>query len=186
MRLLVTTNARLYKSPDGLYYTPLVYGYDFFLRYFNVFEHVRLVAHTELCTNEQAKTMLLVSGPGLEVYEMPFPHGKIDYIKSYIHIQRKIKNCILGCDAALFRLPDQLAFQIFDKAHSIMPVAIEVTSDPLELYSLRGGRYPLRIFIKWLHYFSLRACCKKADCVSYVTNNYLQEVYPSRCKHTQI
>lgn len=180
MRLLVTTNARLYKAPNGLYYTPLVYGYEFFLRYLNIFEELRLVAHTESCSDDQAKKMLLVSGPRLEVYEMPFPHGKVEYIKSYNKIQRRVKLCLAGCDAALFRVPDQLAFQIFDSARRVMPVAVEVTSDPLELYSSKGGRYPLRLFIKWIQYFNLRSCCRNADCISYVTKKYLQEVYPSK------
>lgn len=181
MRLLVTTNGRIYRSPNGLYYTPLVYGYGFFQRYLNVFEKIRLVAHTEPCSEEKAKNMLLVSGPGLEVFEMPFPHGKIAYIKSAWKIQNMVKDCIKGCDAALFRIPDMLAFQIFPVArrHHI-PIALEVTSNPLVLHSARGGRHPFRLILKWHDYFAVRKCCKKADCVSYVTSSYLQKIYPSK------
>ena len=185
MRLLVTTNARLYKGPNGLYYTPLVYGYSFFQRYLHVFEEIRLVAHTEPCSEEKTNSMLLVSGLGVKVFEMPFPHGKIAYIKSAYIIGRKAKECIIGCDAALFRVPDPLAFQIFPKAkRAHIPIAIEVTSDPLELYSSTGGRYPLRLLIRWSHYWALRIICKKAEGVSYVTKSYLQSVYPSGIKST--
>lgn len=178
MRLLVTTNARLYKGPDSLYYTSLVYGYDFFKRYLSVFEEVLLVAHVE--KKEDVGGLLLVSGPHLSVYEVPFPRGKWNYFKAFGSIQRKVKHCADHCDAALFRVPDMLAFQIIPtirKRH--IPMAIEVTSDPLELYASKSGRYLVRPFMKWSHYFALRRCCRKADGVSYVTSHYLQKVYPS-------
>lgn len=180
MKLLVTTNGRLYKTPDNLYYTPLVYNYEFFKRYLAVFEQLRLVAHVEAASYEKVKNMLCVSGSNLEVFEMPFPHGKMEYLKSALIIQKKVCDSITGCDAALLRVPDPLAFQIFPKLKQMnVPVALEVTSDPLELYSSAGGKYPMRLFIKWSHYFALRRCCRKADCVSYVTKSYLQSVYPS-------
>lgn len=183
MRLLVTTNARLWKTENNQYFTPLVYGYDFFKRYLNVFDTIRLVAHVEKASDEDVKKMLLVSGPGLEVFEMPFPHGGKAYLKVAHMIGRLAKDCVKGCDAALFRVPDPLAFQIFPKARKAqMPIAIEVTSDPLELYSSKGGRYPLRLIIKWSHYWILKFCCRKANCVSYVTSTYLQSVYPSGIK----
>lgn len=178
MRLLVTTNARLYKGPNSLYYTSLVYGYDFFKRYLSVFEEVLLVAHVE--KKDDIEGLLLVSGPHLSVYEVPFPRGKWNYFKAFGSIQRRVKHCVDGCDAALFRVPDMLAFQIIPivRRHHI-PMAIEVTSDPLELYSIKSGRYLTRPLIKWSHYFILRRCCRKADGVSYVTNHYLQKVYPA-------
>ena len=180
MRLLITTNGRLYKGPDNRYYTPIVYGYDFFKTYLQVFEQVRLVAHVENASAESVKTMLWVNGPGVEVFEMPFPHGKWAYIKSALSIQKRANLAIDGCDAALFRIPDPLAFQIFPCCRRRkIPTAVEVTSDPLVLYSSLGGRYPLRLFIKWSHYWEMRYCCRKADGVSYVTASYLQSVYPS-------
>lgn len=180
MKLLVTTNGRLYKGPDNLYYTPLVYSYDFFKRYLAVFEQLRLVAHVESAPFDVVKDMLCVSGPHIEVFEMPFPHGKIEYLKSAVVIQNKVRDCIKGCDAAMLRVPDPLAFQIFPKLKLLkVPVAVEVTSDPLELYSSASGKYPMRLFVKWSHYFALRQCCRRADGVSYVTKTYLQSVYSS-------
>lgn len=187
MKLLVTTNGRLYKGPDNLYYTPLVYSYDFFKRYLTFFEQVRLVAHVEAAPFEIVNNMLCVSGPNLEVFEMPFPHGKMEYLKAAFSIQNKVRDCIKGCDAALLRVPDPLAFQIFPKLKQLkVPVAIEVTSDPLELYSSLSGKYPMRRFVKWSHFFALRQCCKKANGVSYVTKSYLQRVYPSHVSESDV
>lgn len=181
MRLLVTTHSRLYKGPDGLYYAPLVYDYDFFKRYLCVFEEIRIVAHVEDVSIEKAKTMLLVSGPHLEVFELPFPHGKWNYIKAVLAIQRRIASCYFGCDAALFRIPDIMAFQVFSTIRrKHIPIAVEVVADPLLLYGSQGGRYPFRLFLKWFEYWSQKKCCQKASCVSYVTNEYLQRVYPSK------
>lgn len=183
MRLLVTTHARLYKTPDGLYYAPLIYDYCFFKRYLRVFETVRIMAHVEGISNDEASKMLLVSGPNLEVAELPFPHGKWNYIKGAISIQKSIGCCFNGCDAVLFRLPDIMAFQAFIVARrKHIPIALEVVADPLVLYDAKGGRYPFRMFLKWFEYLAQRKCCEKADCVSFVTKYQLQKVYPTRIK----
>lgn len=184
MKLIVTTHDRFYKGPDGLYYSTSVYDYNFFLRYLRVFNEIRVVAHVERIEADKTKSMLLVSGPNLEVYELPFPHGKWNYIKSIWAIQRKIRKCYNGCDAAVLRIPDVMAFQVFFVlTRKRFPVAVEVVADPLELFSANGGKYPLRLFLKWFEYWSQRKCCQKADGVSYVTNNHLQAVYPARISY---
>ena len=116
MRLLVTTNARLYKTSDGKFWTNMVYDYKFFLRYLNIFEEVKLVAHVEEIWIKDTSNLVRVDGPGLSVYEVPFPHGKLEYIKMYFKIQKKLKNCFQDCDAAILRIPDQLAFQLDRKS----------------------------------------------------------------------
>ena len=54
MKLLVTTNGRLYEN-DGKYFCPLVYGYSFFDRYLNFFGQVKLVAHVKHVDSESVK-----------------------------------------------------------------------------------------------------------------------------------
>ena len=53
-----------------------------FLRYLSVFDEIRLVAHTRKCETKE-QNMLRVDGKNLSVYEVPFPHGKLQYIKMY-------------------------------------------------------------------------------------------------------
>ena len=44
MKLLVATDAHIFRMPDGSYWCKSIYGYDFWKRYLNVFEDVKIVA----------------------------------------------------------------------------------------------------------------------------------------------
>jgi glycosyltransferase involved in cell wall biosynthesis len=181
MRLLLTTNARLYKTDDGKYWTNLVYGYDFFLRYLSVFDEIRLVAHTEKCETKKTENMLRVDGENLNVYEVPFPHGKLQYIKMYRLISHFVKYCAEGCDAAILRIPDQLAFQVYPvlKKNKI-PVAVEVTSDSWDFFAPGSVKSILRPLLRFLWYINQRRICANADGTSYVTEFALQRRYPPK------
>lgn len=181
MRLLLTTNARLYKSEDGKYWTNLVYGYDFFLRYLYVFDEVRLVAHTQKCRAEDTENMLRVDGKNLEVYEVPFPHGKLQYLRMYRQISNAVKQSTVGCDAAILRIPDQLAFQIYPILEkNKIPIAVEVTSDSWEFFSPDSVKSVFRPFLRIYWHINQKKICANALGVSYVTKSALQRRYPPK------
>ena len=180
MKLAVTTNGRLYKTPEGHYYTQVVYRYDFFLRYLEVFEKVRLIAHCEEIGVKDVANMVRVDGPNLEIYEVPFPHGKIGYIKKYLAIKSALCRSLDSCDAALLRIPDELAFQLYaeiKKQH--LPLAVEVTSDPWMLFK-KGNTSDsfFRPFIRLHWHHMQKKICREANGTSYVTREYLQHRYP--------
>lgn len=179
MNLLVTTNARLYKAPGGKYWTPMVYGYSFFKRYLEVFENVILVAHCEECSTADNMNWLRVDGENLTVYEVPFPHGKTDYIKRYFQIKKVLKKIVGLCDAAILRIPDQLAFQIYPllQKHKV-PIGVEVTSDSWEFFDPRAMRGVLRPFLRIIWHINQKKICKKAVGTAYVTKFALQKRYP--------
>lgn len=178
MKLMLTTNGRLYKNSKNEYFTPMVYGYGFFKKYLEVFEEVRLVAHVEL-TDKDLTGMLRVDGQGLEIYDVAFPHGKIEYIKSYLTISRQLKAAPEECDAAIFRIPDQLAFQAMPKAKQAgLPIGVEVTSNSWEFFEKGAVRSALRPFIRRLWDWQQKKACKEADASCYVTQYAIQKRYP--------
>lgn len=179
MKLLLTTNARLYKTPDGKYWTPVAYGYEFFERYLSVFEEIRLVAHTKACTATNAVNMLRVEGAGMSIHEVPFPHGKMQYIKMYNSIRRAVKQSVGDCDAAILRIPDQLAFQIYpylEKNH--IPVGVEVTSDSWDFFAPGTAKSLARPFLRVLWHIQQKRICSRALGTAYVTQFALQKRYP--------
>ena len=180
MKLALTTNARLYKAPDNHYYTQVVYNYNFFQRYLNVFPIVKLIAHTEYVEQDTVIGMVQVDGPGLEIYEVPLPHGKIEYIKKYFVIKKALKQALNECDAAILRIPDELAFQLYNEiARAKIPLAVEVTSDPWVLYKKGNARNSIfRPFIRIHWHLMQKKICKMANGTSYVTQHYLQQRYP--------
>ena len=179
MKLIVTTNARLYKTADGAFWARMVYGYLFFQRYLRVFDEVILVAHCEESEDVDTVNCLRVDGPGLIVYEVPFPHGKIEYIKKYFKIRQTLKKIVKCCDAAILRIPDQLAFQLYSllKKRNI-PVAVEITSNSWEFFSPESLKGFFRPFLRVLWHVNQKHVCKTALGVSYVTKYALQKRYP--------
>ena len=179
MRIAVTTNGRLYKNKYDEYYTPIVYGYSFFQRYLRVFENVRLIAHVEAIPDQKTTNMLRVDGPGIEVFEVPFPHGKIDYLKKYFSIGQKTKIALKDCDACILRIPDQLGFQVFHAAKKAkLPIGVEVTSNSWEFFEKGFYTNSLRPFLRIIWDKEQKNACKKADATCYVTKRAIQRRYP--------
>ena len=176
MKALITTNGHLYKNQQGEYFTPIVYGYDFFRRYIDFFGEIRLVAHVGSIGQGEEKNMLKVDGPNLEVFEVVEPRGKWQYIKNYIKIKRQIKNVHNGCDVAILRIPDQLSFQVFDAIYKRIPIGVEVTTNSWRFFKNKGGF--LRPFLRLLWDLKEKRVCKLADATSYVTKFGLQKRYP--------
>ena len=184
MKLALTTNGRLYQTPDGRYFTDVVYGYDFFRRYLNVCESIRLIAHVKAIPVEQAAGMLRVDGDGLDIYPVPFPHGKIDYLRKYLAIQRRLSSALIGCDACLLRVPDQLAFQVFPLAKkALLPIGLEITASAWDFFEKGAIKSPLRPALRILWDRQEKRACRQADATCYVTREALQQRYPPTRDH---
>lgn len=180
MRILLTTNGRLYKTNSGHYYTPIVYGYDFFKRYLDIFSTVRLIAHVGTISEKDAQGMLRVDGTNLEIAEVPAPKGKLSYILEYHLITKAIRKNIAGCDAAILRIPDELAFQVYRviKRCSNIPIGIEITSNSWDFFSPGSTGGIFRPFLRH-HWDRLqKLVCKNADASCYVTRQAIQKRYP--------
>ena len=180
MKLLVTTNGRLFRTPDGIFYTPIVYDYVFFQRYLEIFDSVRLVAHvTEV--EKAAPDWLRVDGHKLEIFPVISPKGKIGYLKNYKAIRQSLKIAIIDCDAANLRIPDELAFQLYRiiRQYSKIPVGIEVTSNSWDFFSPGATKGFLRPILRRWWDFQQKRLCKEADASCYVTKEAIQKRYTS-------
>ncbi|MBR4721097.1 MAG: glycosyltransferase family 4 protein [Clostridia bacterium] len=179
MKLLVSSCARLFKTPDGKIYTPVAYGYDFYKRYLKVFDEVIVAGFCDSIDDDEAKSMLLVSGEGISFFELPYPHGEWEYIFKRRKIQKALRGITDVCDAMLLRVPETLCFLIMDVAiRKRFPFAIEVTSDPLKLYTKASCPSKYRLVYKIWYYIQLRRASFFAQGTSYVTQYGLQRHYP--------
>ncbi|PLR76025.1 hypothetical protein CU633_17855 [Bacillus sp. V3-13] len=172
MKVLVTDNAHLYKTPDGKYYTPSIYNYEFFQRYLNVFDEVRFVSKTKYVNSIDESKFLLVSRKGLEIYELPWYQGLKGLIKNIFKLIFRYRKVFDGCDCYIFRvaqLESYLAYLIGNSGGK--PYALEIVNDPAASTDVKG-------IFKWINVYTLKFMVKRAHGVSYVTKNYLQKKYP--------
>jgi glycosyltransferase involved in cell wall biosynthesis len=128
-----------------------------------------------------------VSGPNLEFFFLPFYHGPWQFAKKYIKILKTLEKVIETCDCAVLRIPDQLAFQIFNKVKKAnLPCAVEVVAHSWDLYAPGTIKTVLRPLLRVLWDSNQKKLCKQADGVSYVTEKYIQKRYPSRIKEMDL
>ena len=131
MKLMVATDAHIFRTPDGKYWSKNIYEYKFWTRYMNVFEEVRIVARVKDISKKSDKLAAL-DGPGVEVYGIPFYQGPKQLLMKYVKIQKRLRNVSDGCDAALFRLPSQTAQMALNHTKKNIPIAGEIVYDPFD------------------------------------------------------
>jgi glycosyltransferase involved in cell wall biosynthesis len=180
MKVLVTTHAQMFRTPDGAVWTNSVYGYSFFNRYLDVFDTVRLVTRMKDISYDEVGKRIRVDGNGVEFFPLPFYHGPWEYFYNLYRIQSKFSYAISGCDCAILRIPDQMAFQLFNNIQKKnIPCAIEVVAHSWDLYAPGTIKTIVRPVLRVLWDLLQKRACKKANGVAYVTEKYIQKRYPS-------
>lgn len=177
MKLLVATDAHIFRTPDGKHWAKSIYGYSFWTRYLRIFDSVRVVARVKDVQDIDVKK-LLVDGDGVEIVGIPFYQGPKQLVMQYAKIQRRLKGVDLGCDAALLRMPSQTATMVWRHLRKDIPLAGEIVYDMMDDVNL-PGQSPI---IKMLHVITsnnMKKFCLKANGVSYVTEYSIQKHYPS-------
>lgn len=180
MKVLITTHAQMFQAPDNSIWTDSIYGYDFFQRYLDVFEKVRVLSRVKKITLEETKRKLRVDGEHVEVYALPFYRGPWEFAMKYYRIRLSFNEAIKGCDRAILRVPDQISFNLVPVIQrKKIPFGVEVVAHPWDLYAPRNINTILRPALRIIWDRRLKKVCKTADGVAYVTSSYIQRRYPS-------
>lgn len=177
MKLLVATDAHIFRYVDGTYWTNKIYGYDFWTRYLDVFDEVRIVAR-ERTIDQLSEKYLRVDGKNVEVYGIPFFQGPRELVKKFISINIALTHAYNGCSAALYRMPSQTAQMTLWHKPKRMPFAGEVVFDPWNEFHDNKSEVILRT-INTIISNQLSRFCLTANGVSYVTEKSIQRHYPS-------
>lgn len=176
MNVLVAVDAQLFMTPDGKVWSKTIYGYDFWKRYLDVFETVKVVSRLEKADYTQVKGYLRSDGDNVSFAPLPMVRGMKGYVKNVISFLKDAKKAVRDEDCAIIRLPSIPAtFVEFVYARKHKPYVLEVVVDPLNAYA--GNKLAAKVLTE-----QLRKSCLNANGVSYVTQYALQEQYPSRAR----
>lgn len=163
----------------GKYYYPRQERLEFYQRYLRVFENLRLCARVEFETELKAGRIPIEAEPRLDYLPLPGFQGPKQYVGKYFSVGRVLRKAVVGCDAAVLRLPSTVAQRAYKPVKkSGMPYAVEVVFD-----SYDGFKTATKPFLKGLYfiiYKQLVTACNHADGVSCVTEHYLQQRYYSK------
>lgn len=178
MNILVCCEFHFYQTPDNQVWTTSSFSYDFWQRYLNCFEEVIVIARVKkVITSEPEWT--LTSGNSVSFFNLPEYQGLYGLIKtlpkliSRLHAATKLKGLFL------FRVPSQSASILTSLLPSERKYALEVVGDPEDVFSSGVGGKLLAPVLRYFSTRTLKKQCKHAAGVSYVTQHYLQQKYPS-------
>ncbi|WP_238007269.1 glycosyltransferase [Dactylosporangium sp. AC04546] len=176
MRLVVSTEQRYLRTPDGRVWTTTGAGNEFWQRYRTVFDHVRVVARVQERTGRPPGA-LRVDGDGVEVHAVPHYVGPVQYLRRLRRIRAAMRSCLAPGDAVLLRVPSAIGALLSRRLRRSF--ALEVVGDPYDVFAPGALRHPLRPLLRSWFTARLRAQCRDASAVAYVTERALQSRYPA-------
>lgn len=181
-KVLLTVDHQFVRTPDGKVWVKTIYGYDFWKRYLQVFDNVRVVARVREAENIE-EDMLLSSGDGVEFFGLPQYRGAKEYVLRYNAIKKAMKNVVEGCSCAIFRIPSPIANLVKKEVSKKgLPWATEIVNDPWDNFAPGVFKSLLRPIYRVHFTRQVKEYAKKANGASYVTQYALQNRYPSHAK----
>jgi glycosyltransferase involved in cell wall biosynthesis len=175
--VLVATETHFVRDSAGqVYSTTGTDGYDFWTRYLDVFDRVKIAARTAPGSPRAAGVP--VEGPGVEVSDLPEYRGPWVYLRSRAALGAAMRRALADADALCLRAPGPIAGLAW-RLRGRRPFGVEVVGDPLDM-SAGSVRSAARPIVRVALARDLRAMCRGADAVAYVTAEALQRRYPTR------
>ncbi len=179
MRLVVSTEARFLRTPDGRVWSCTTPTRRDYAPLRADFDTVRVVARV-LDTPTVPDGALRVDGDGVQVWPVPYYIGPAGYLARRRAVRRAVRDAAQPADAVLVMLPSILGGLLADdRIRRHLPYAVRVVGDPYDVFARGGVRHLLRPLLR-RHLTRLqRRLCARASAVGYVTERTLQDRYPA-------
>ncbi len=177
MNVVVTCEFRFFRTPDGKVWTSSAFQYQFWQRYLQSFDTVKVVARVKEVSSSEA-TWVLSSGPFVTFVPLPYYIGVVGLLKHSLTIRSLLQNVCNEDDAIIFRVPSQSVMLATLEPNTIANYAIEVVGDPYQVFNAGVTHSLLDKFMAKVSRWALRSLADSAAAACYVTNTYLQRLYP--------
>ncbi len=178
MRLVVTTESRFVRDPEGRVWTDCGIDYTFWRRYLDVFDSVVVIARARESGAGRAHGSM-VNGPRVSVAAVPHYTGTAGFMLNAPAVLTTVQRTVRPGDAILYRVPSPIANLVWRSiARDQRPFGVEVIGDPDVVFGGGVIRHPLRPLMHRWTTRHLRAQCGSASAVAYVTEGALQQKYP--------
>jgi glycosyltransferase involved in cell wall biosynthesis len=178
MNVLVTTEARFDRTPDGAIWTQTSFNHRFWSRYLDVFDRVRVLARVRDVVDVPS-AWRRVDGDGVAIAPVPHYQGAWEYLERRRDVATALRRESRDRDAVLFRLPTMFAAVLHRHLRADRrPYGVEVCGDPYDGFAPGAIEHPLRALLRFRVARQQRRLCRGAAAAAYVTQSVLQRRYP--------
>jgi len=178
VELVIADQIRLSRTPDGRIWAKGWGGYSEFAAYRGPFDAVKIACRLEPVSRVE-RDALRCDGPDVSFMGLPYYVGPSQYLRAAVAVRRRIKELYRPGAAYLLRMPSQIGtlfmHYLIRKRH---PPGVIVVADPFRDFERNSCGNPAWRFLQWRYTRSLRAACRNAAAVAYVTGESLQKQYP--------
>jgi glycosyltransferase involved in cell wall biosynthesis len=179
MRILLTSEARFERTPDGTVWASASSGSAIWSRYLEVFSSVILAARVADVV-EPSPGCTQASTPGLSFCALPPYSGLTGFVRSGRAVRSALGRAVRGCPAVIVRSPSALAYLAARYTLAMgRPYGAQIVGDPDGVFSSGAFRHPLRVPLRYAVTAAQRHVAKHASAVMFVTSQVLQRKYPA-------
>lgn len=183
MNVMVTIDHHFKKlNETGEIYCKTIHDSAFWERYLSVYDQVYVLCRIkETQDKSDIKGYLLSSHPKVKFIGVPDFRGPKEYIINYPKIIYALRKelALIRDFIPIFRLPSTIGFLAYKALEKKVKIyGVEVVADPTSVYKKNGSA--IHYFVEKNYSYQLRKICRNATGVAYVTEKYLQNLYPTR------
>jgi glycosyltransferase involved in cell wall biosynthesis len=179
MRVLLTSEARFERAPDGSIWASAPNGAAMWSRHLDVFSDVLVLARIAH-VREPSKGYVRASAQNVAFCALPPYSGFEGLVRSGRHVQTIVGRAVAGCPAIVVRSPSPIAYLAARTASWMRrPFGAQIVGDPDQVFSRGAFRHPLRGPLRLAATSAQRQIARLASVVIYVTRNVLQRKYPA-------
>lgn len=178
MDVVVSLECRFDRTPDGKVWQQTQFPYQFWTRYLEVFDNVKVVARVR-DVQEVPDNWLRCDGDRVSFVPIPYYIGPWQYLRKAGQVKKAVREAIRPEDAVIMRVYSNLGRCMLPQLRATShPYAVEMVSDPYYLFAPGANHHPLRPFFRWFFTAITQRHCRDAIAASYVTKAALQRRYP--------
>ena len=179
MRVLLTSEARFERTPEGTIWGAAAHCTSMWQRYLEVFSDVAIAARVAAVQRPSAGHVT-ASGRGIAFYELPAYSQLTGFLRNVGEVRAVIAGALRRCEAVIVRSPSPIAYLTVRALASSRPYGAHIVGDPDQVFSTGAFRHPLRLPLRIVATSAQRRLARNAAAVLFVTKGVLQGKYPSR------
>ena len=178
MEVIVSSEQRFQRTPDGSIWTPCMHEYEYWCRYLEVFNRVRVVARVK-ALDGMPENRKLAGGSGVSFSPLPCYLGPREFLLKYHLVQKGARKALESKEAVILKLPSTISGRLAaELRRSRHPYGVEVVGDPYDVFAPGAVQHPLRMLFRWWFTRETRKLIRRACASTFVTRSALQHRYP--------